>query len=158
MSLLYIAVIGRYVELARLLIEKGADVNYALKKGGFTALTCAAQIGFIEIVQLLIDNGANIDQAGNDGATPLYYAAQEGHTEIVKLLLAYDADPEKEWKMFSIGRLSFTKSPLSAAQILSGDKESAQMIATAIKERKINLSGEFPPLLAGQHASYGTIR
>ena len=197
-SLLVIAVAGRHVELTRLLIDKGADVNYALKDGS-TTLLYAAQRGLLEIARLLIDNGADVNQATNNGATPLYYAAQEGHREIVKLLLANDADPNKQCKMLSMGRFSITRSSLFAARFMSRDKkEAAEMIETAIKERKINSSTEFPvtaqnlvgnitetslqpgkinkefpkedflptnfeqlqfpPLLAGQHASYGTIR
>ena len=36
---------------------------------------------------MIQDGATNVDQAKNDGATPLYVAAQEGFTEIVKLLI-----------------------------------------------------------------------
>ena len=38
---------------------------------GATPLYVAAQNGHTEIAQLLIDKGANVNQADNDGATPL---------------------------------------------------------------------------------------
>ena len=142
-SLLYIAVVERHVELTRLLIEKGADVNYTLKKNGrATVLAFAAEKGVIEIVRLLIDNGAKVNQASKKGSTPLFWAAWEGHTEIVKFLLANDADPEKEVKLLSMGRFSISYSPLKAAQVISENKEAAEMIETALqlKERKISSS------------------
>ncbi|WP_257296690.1 ankyrin repeat domain-containing protein [Endozoicomonas sp. YOMI1] len=162
-SLLVIALAGRHVELARLLINEGADVNYATKKNGETPLTYAVGNGLIEIVRLLIDKGAYINQAAKDGATPLYIAAEEGNNEIVELLLANDADPKKKLKKLSIGRFSLlTKSPIRAAQHAAlfnrGDKETVKMIKAALEGRKINPSSELPPLLAGQHASYGSIR
>ncbi|OQS01780.1 hypothetical protein THRCLA_21627 [Thraustotheca clavata] len=42
-------------------------------------------------VSLLLSNGAKIDQAENNGVTPLYIAAQFGHKDTVLLLLSYGA-------------------------------------------------------------------
>lgn len=41
----------------------------------------------------LIANGADINQASNEGATPLIIASQYGHSEIVEVLLKNKADP-----------------------------------------------------------------
>ena len=37
---------------------------------------------------LLAKQGVNVNQAANDGATPLFIASQEGHAEVVSMLLA----------------------------------------------------------------------
>ena len=40
----------------------------------------------IEIVKLLIEAGGDVNQATDDGSTPLYIASQQGHTDIVVIL------------------------------------------------------------------------
>lgn len=50
------------LEIAKLLIDKGADLN-ALGKNGWTALGCAAGEGYGDMVDLLIGKGADIDRA-----------------------------------------------------------------------------------------------
>ena len=50
------------LEIARLLIDRGADLN-ALGKNGWTALGCAAAEGYGDMIDLLIGKGADIDRA-----------------------------------------------------------------------------------------------
>ncbi len=50
------------LEIAKLLIDKGADLN-ALGKNGWTALGCAAAEDYGDMVDLLIGKGADIDRA-----------------------------------------------------------------------------------------------
>lgn len=50
------------LDIAKLLIARGADLN-ALGKNGWTALGCAAQEGYGDMVDLLIAKGADIDRA-----------------------------------------------------------------------------------------------
>jgi tetratricopeptide (TPR) repeat protein len=50
------------LEIAKLLIDRGADVN-SLGKNGWTALGCAAGEGYGDMIDLLISKGADIDQA-----------------------------------------------------------------------------------------------
>ncbi len=50
------------LEIARLLIERGADLNM-IGQNGWTALGCAAAEGHSDIVDLLISKGADVDQA-----------------------------------------------------------------------------------------------
>ncbi|EOD25886.1 hypothetical protein EMIHUDRAFT_354174 [Emiliania huxleyi CCMP1516] len=51
----------------------------------------ACQDGQLECVRLLLEAGAAIDQARNDGTTPLFAACQNGHLEVAKLLSSYGA-------------------------------------------------------------------
>ena len=78
------------LELAKRLIDRGADVN----KPGWTPLHYAATGGHLEIMQLLLDNYAYIDAASPNGTTPLMMAAHYGTAEAVKLLLDAGADPK----------------------------------------------------------------
>ncbi len=86
---------GHY-ELAKMLIEKGADPN--LQNAEFkTPLLFAVDRNYLEVVRLLIKNGANIELAGDDNRTPLYWAVVKNRKEIVRILLAAGANPKAEW-------------------------------------------------------------
>ena len=50
------------LEIAKLLIDRGADMN-SLGKNGWTALGCAAGEGYGNMIDLLISRGADIDRA-----------------------------------------------------------------------------------------------
>ena len=80
------AAIGGHLELAKLLIDKGADVN-ARDKGGRTALMEAALEGHFELAKLLIDKGADVYAKQKSGWTALMSAAASGDLAMVKLLL-----------------------------------------------------------------------
>ena len=56
------------------------------------ALIDAVRRGRAAAVAALLAANANVNQADNEGTTPLYSACQEGHTEIATKLLA--ANPE----------------------------------------------------------------
>jgi ankyrin repeat protein len=79
-------------EAARLLIEKGADVN-ARDEGGMSVLEQAASSNHIELVRLLLSKGANVNTADGGGVTPLIAAAWNGdrNAPLVKLLIAHGA-------------------------------------------------------------------
>lgn len=85
---LEVASINGHEEMARLLLENGADVN---TEGGFdqtSALRAASEKGHHEVVRLLLENGANVNaESGSDHTTALHAASKNGHRETVKLLL-----------------------------------------------------------------------
>jgi uncharacterized protein len=78
--------LGNSVEVARVLVEAGADVN-AAAAGGYTPLHLAASSGKREIVVLLLENGASRDACCDQGKTPADYARERGHAEVVALLV-----------------------------------------------------------------------
>jgi ankyrin repeat protein len=99
-----------YVEIVKLLLDKGADIN-AKSGDGYTALILASAYGhaksgyiilnknifaspnrYTEIVKLLLDKGADINERDSDNATALLRASQNGLMEVVKLLLNKGAD------------------------------------------------------------------
>jgi ankyrin repeat protein len=89
---LWIAACHGNLELARLLLDAGADVNATTRKG-LTALREAALIGATEIVQLLLERGADPEIMPLEFQDPpLLAAASRSHTETVKLLLDVGAN------------------------------------------------------------------
>ena len=76
---------GMNVDVARLLIAKGARVN-AKTAGGYTALMSAALNGQKEIVKLLLDNGADPTPKDTSNRTAMKYAQEKNHKDIVDLL------------------------------------------------------------------------
>lgn len=88
-SPLMMAALKGHLDLARKLIDRGADVN----KTGWTPLHYAATGGHLAIMELLLEHHAYIDAESPNGTTPLMMAAQYGSIDAVKLLLAAGADP-----------------------------------------------------------------
>lgn len=83
--LMRLASINGNVEVAKILIENGANVNKVdkLKK---TSLMSAALNGGVELVKLLVENGANIHAENEYGKTALDFAESFGRKEIVSYL------------------------------------------------------------------------
>ena len=75
------------VEMVRLLVETGGDVNAAEGFGGNTPLHEAVEKGDVEIVKILVAAGADVNAEGFMSRTPLTLAAEEGATEIMQILL-----------------------------------------------------------------------
>ena len=95
------AVVERKVEIVKLLISKGAEVDMIGGYMGYPGHTplLAASLGSlgvtdrdIEIVKLLISKGADVNIKGNEDSTPLNNASREGNIEFVKLLINAGAD------------------------------------------------------------------
>lgn len=86
---LMLAAINNQINLAEVLIERGADVN----RKGWTPLHYAATRGHREMMRLLLDHSAYIDSESANGTTPLMMAAYAAPPLAVKLLLEEGADP-----------------------------------------------------------------
>jgi ankyrin repeat protein len=73
----------------RLLVDRGADVNLAGKKGA--PLIWAALAGNEAVARLLLEKGAGANPSLNEH-TPLMYAAWKGNPELVRLLVEHGAE------------------------------------------------------------------
>ena len=93
-----------YVEIAKYLIEQGAEINHQ-DSDGFTALHYAAKNGHIDVVKMLLNKGASINVYPDEtkfykGETPLrsacsYPNANDKNLEVVKYLVEKGASLEK---------------------------------------------------------------
>lgn len=89
---LYTAVFWEHIEIARFLIEEGADINPQSISIGHTPLHIAAGRGYREIADLLIKQGADVNKRNAVGDTPLHMAARRGCIEIMLLLIEKGVD------------------------------------------------------------------
>lgn len=78
-----------HVEIVKVLVEAGANVN-ARSLNNATPICFAAAKGFTEIVQILAKAGAIVDTTVS-GWTPLHFAVSKGHIETVEALLKASA-------------------------------------------------------------------
>lgn len=81
---------GRRAEVARALVEAGADVN-ARQHGGWTPLHEAAMSGDLETARYLLSKGADVNAANDTGVTALALASERGHAPVVELLRQHGA-------------------------------------------------------------------
>ena len=82
-------------ELAKFLIDRGAQPNVTDKNGG-TPLHRASFLGHKDFALLLIERGADVNVACRAGQTPLHLAAICSHKEVAELLVEHGADMDKE--------------------------------------------------------------
>lgn len=85
------ALFGQKTEVAKLLIDRGADVNArrggeGWPRAGWTALHYCAGYGFADVVEPLLERGADITALDDEGRTPLRVAEETGHENIAQLL------------------------------------------------------------------------
>lgn len=86
-------------ECARILIERGAEVNLS------KCLNIAATAGYLDILQLLLEKGAEINAKDSQGATPLRLSVTGNHEECVKLLLEKGANVQPEINLLGAAKL-----------------------------------------------------
>jgi ankyrin repeat protein len=79
------AAAGSYNDIARMLIENGAQVNVK-QQAGATPLHSAAHNGNLELLIMLLENGAQTNIRMEGGKLPADLALEKGFTEIAEIL------------------------------------------------------------------------
>lgn len=88
-------------DVAKLLIENGANVNIKGGPSKVGPITNAAFKGYKNIVELLINNGAIMD-VSDSNTNPLFAAICNGHMEVVKYLVENGIDLEASYDIGSL--------------------------------------------------------
>lgn len=86
-SALQIAANKGQLEVVKLLVEKGADLNYKHPITKMTSLALAAVDGYTEIVTYLLSKGADPNIKLRGGVSVVRVVRDEGNTAMVDLLL-----------------------------------------------------------------------
>ena len=79
------AAISKQIDVVRLLLQKGADVNKQ-NDLGWTPLHGAALVNSTNVIRLLLDQGASTNIENNFGEKPIHWARQKYNKETVHLL------------------------------------------------------------------------
>jgi ankyrin repeat protein len=94
-----LAIFFGHFEIARILVDAGADVNSPSRNAIRVApLHSAVASGSVAILELLLAHGARPDPVELLETTPLHSAAGHGSREMVEQLLAAGADPHRKTK------------------------------------------------------------
>ena len=80
------------VDLARRLLDAGADVDAKTRLGEMTPLFMASKNGDAAMIELLVDAGADPSSSTTNGTTALMMAAASGDADAVSTLLARGVD------------------------------------------------------------------
>ena len=125
-ALIYAASLKR-VEIAKFLIDQGADIHFTRSdlKGKFqpgrgqTTLWWAANHGYLALAEALIQRGADVNTPDHHGGTPLTTASSNGQHEMVQYLIDHGVDIHAK---ISDGRKAFhlavTNGHVQVAEIL----------------------------------------
>jgi ankyrin repeat protein len=97
-TLLPDAVLKGHLPIAKVLVERGGNVNQR-SASGLTPLHEASLGGHAATVQFLLERGAALNAEDTEtGATPLHVAASYGRRDVLVVLLERGADPAKRNK------------------------------------------------------------
>ncbi|XP_058836327.1 protein fem-1 homolog B isoform X4 [Topomyia yanbarensis] len=92
---LWVAAGAGHMNIIKLLVEHGADVNHHTSKLS-TPVRAACFDGRLDIIRYLVDHNANINFANAYNNTCLMIASYKGHVEVVVYLLENDALPNEQ--------------------------------------------------------------
>lgn len=138
--------IKRSYEIAKLLIEKGVDVN-AKDNDGKAPLFYAKSP---EIINLLVKHKADVNAKDNDGKIALYYAMKDRKSDIINVL-----KPISEEVKFSDDDIKYEKNK-KLLEALKGDIEGIK--AVIAEGADINYNNGNPVLIAALKANYSMNR
>ena len=84
-SSLYLASKNGNLEIVKLLVEAGTNINYK-PRDNQSALNSAVVNKHLSVVEYLLDHGADIETRNEDNFTPLFFACLNKHYDMVELL------------------------------------------------------------------------
>lgn len=86
------------LEVMKLCIDYGIDVNYMNFFNHSTPILRAINIGNINTIEFLLENGADPNVYDCDGNSPLSIAIASKRNDLVEILFRYNVDPTTQYK------------------------------------------------------------
>jgi ankyrin repeat protein len=149
------------VELARLLLEAGADVDDRAPDGA-SALVVAVHSDHRKLALFLLEQGANPD-AASAGYTALHAAVLTGDLVVIKALLSHDARPDaqvtlatkvtRNGQVLMIGEHLLGATPFALAAKFT-EVEIMRVLASAGADARLPLKNGWTPLMLAAGASW----
>ena len=127
---LHLVTLDRDANWLRFLISRGMKVD-ARNGRGDSALSLAAQLGWLEGAQVLLGKSASVDLANGRGETPLILAVQKRDLAMVRLLLSRGADPKRSDSVAGYSALDYAKRDgrsASIVKLLEAPREAARKV------------------------------
>ncbi|KIN03524.1 hypothetical protein OIDMADRAFT_193240, partial [Oidiodendron maius Zn] len=147
MTPLHLAARNGNIQITRLILEHGANVDLASKEGG-TAISYAVKRGHIELVKMLIyEYKVDLSMPCLDGTNLLVPAAMSGQCDLMSLLLDHGVQPT------IVGKYRYN---LLHAAVSARSSDMLQMLLKQFPEidlRAENKRGETPLHLAAHRGS-----
>jgi ankyrin repeat protein len=129
------------LEMAKLLIQAGANVKARTRLGDMTALHLASTNGSGAMIGLLLKSGADANTPNGNGTTPLMMAAAAGKTEAISALLDSGADPNARDKNHGQTAVMFASALNRASAIkLLAERGAILTLTSKVDESKPNNS------------------
>ncbi|KAF3070112.1 Ankyrin-1 [Trichoderma lentiforme] len=127
---------------------------YEENEGGFAAIHCACEGGYLRIVEKLLDHGVGADlESSVTGQSPLHIACQFGHFKIIEHLLGKGVDPIKKdksgltplhtaikWQQIGSVRALFEKQSLQQFNMLATDENGYTALHFAAESSRIDIT------------------
>ncbi|CAF1027282.1 unnamed protein product [Adineta steineri] len=95
--LLHFAIDDGFMDIAKLLVERGKIPVDLLDQSGWSALHLAAGHNFADMVKFLVENGADINIKDFNGNTPLAWAREMNSKEVIDELERLGGKADTEW-------------------------------------------------------------
>lgn len=130
------SVTHEHFEIAKLLLDKGADVR-AVGSSGWTALHSVVSVGPTALADELVARGADVNAKTDLGLTPLMMAARRRRPRIVELLIGGGAAIEAK---DSAGATALVYAAEGDQDEGGGDPESIRLLVTA--GANVNVQGD----------------
>jgi ankyrin repeat protein/Tfp pilus assembly protein PilF len=129
------------VELVRMLLDKGANVNQPTRYK--TPLMQAAEQGQAEIVSLLLDKGAQVNVQTDEG-TALMMAVTGGNAATVKVLLAAGADVKAKHRIGDQTLIMSARRRVADVKLPGGPEAGYEIMEMLLaKGADVNASGDW---------------
>uniref|UniRef100_A0A1I8JCA3 ANK_REP_REGION domain-containing protein n=1 Tax=Macrostomum lignano TaxID=282301 RepID=A0A1I8JCA3_9PLAT len=141
---LFLAAEFGHANVAKLLLQNGANADLPRWDSGDAPLHIACDKGHTAVVDRLIAAGADLNPVQEAGCTPIYMAAQNGHSKIVARLLRAGVD--LDWRCLTNGN-----SALLAATQEGHARVVASLIQAAANVNLTNKKGETALHFAAQN-------
>ena len=147
-SVIQFAYLPRVLEVVKLLISFGADIN-AKNASSQTPLSLACSRNFYQVAELLLEFGCETGSIYGDSFSPLHYASENNNGKLAEILLQYGADANvKDDKMTPL-HVAASSSGILAAQVLIKHDADVEVV---------NLLGETPLAVAAGHGNLPMIK